>query len=163
MTATPWRRLRPVLIAAAAAGLVAMVGATLTDLGPWYQALAKPSWQPPGPAFGVIWTLVFSLCAASGVIAWRQAETRARQEWVIGLFALNGFLNLLWSLLFFRLHRPDWAVEEVIALWSSVLLLILYLARFSWRASALLAPYLVWVSIATVLNAEVVRLNAPFR
>ncbi len=162
MTTTPWRRVRPVLIAAAAAGLVATVGATLTDLGPWYQHLAKPAWQPPGPAFGLIWTLVFSLCAASGVVAWRAAKKPGQREAVIGLFALNGFLNVLWSLLFFRLHRPDWAVEEVIALWSSVLLLIVFLARFSWRASALLAPYLVWVSIATVLNAEVVRLNAPF-
>ncbi len=162
MTTTPWRRVRPVLIAAAAASLVALVGATLTDLGPWYQHLAKPAWQPPGPAFGLIWTLVFSLCAASGVVAWRAAKKPGQREAVIGLFALNGFLNVLWSLLFFRLHRPDWAVEEVIALWSSVLLLIVFLARFSWRASALLAPYLVWVSIATVLNAEVVRLNAPF-
>jgi tryptophan-rich sensory protein len=162
VTTTPWRRVRPVLIAAAAASLVALVGATLTDLGPWYQHLAKPAWQPPGPAFGLIWTLVFSLCAASGVVAWRAAKKPGQREAVIGLFALNGFLNVLWSLLFFRLHRPDWAVEEVIALWSSVLLLIVFLARFSWRASALLAPYLVWVSIATVLNAEVVRLNAPF-
>jgi tryptophan-rich sensory protein len=156
------RRFRPILIAAGAAVAVAAVGGTLTDLGPWYEHLAKPAWQPPGPAFGVIWTLVFALCAASGVIAWRQAPDRARQEWIIGLFALNGFLNIFWSLLFFRLHRPDWALEEVTALWSSVMLLILYLARFSWRAGALLAPYLLWVSIAAVLNAEIVRLNGPF-
>jgi tryptophan-rich sensory protein len=156
------RRIRPVLVAAAAAIAVAATGGSLTDLGPWYQHLAKPPWQPPGPAFGAIWTVIFALCAVSGVIAWRQAPSQALREWMIGLFALNGFLNVLWSLLFFRLHRPDWGLWEVSFLWSSVLLLIVFLGRFSWRASALLAPYLVWVSIASVLNAEIVRLNGPF-
>jgi len=157
-----WRRTRPVLVAAAAAIAVAATGGSLTELGPWYQHLLKPPWQPPGPAFGAIWTVIFALCAVSGVIAWRQALSQARREWMIGFFALNGFLNILWSLLFFRLHRPDWGLWEVSFLWSSVLLLIIFLARFSWRASALLAPYLIWVTIASVLNAEIVRLNGPF-
>jgi len=157
-----WRRTRPVLVAAAAAIAVAATGGSLTELGPWYQHLLKPPWQPPGPAFGAIWTVIFALCAVSGVIAWRQALSQARREWMIGFFALNGFLNILWSLLFFRLRRPDWGLWEVSFLWSSVLLLIIFLARFSWRASALLAPYLIWVTIASVLNAEIVRLNGPF-
>ena len=162
MTSAGWRRTRPVLVAAAAALAVAATGGSLTVLGPWYQHLAKPPWQPPGPAFGAIWTVIFALCAVSGVIAWRQAPSQARLEWMIGFFALNGFLNILWSLLFFRLHRPDWGLWEVSFLWSSVLLLIIFLARFSWRASALLAPYLIWVTIASVLTAEIVRLNGPF-
>jgi len=157
-----WRRLRPVAVAAASTLAVAAVGTTLTDLGPWYQSLAKPWWQPPGPAFGAIWTVIYALATASAVIGWRDARQGATREWLIGLFALNGFLNVLWSLLFFRLHRPDWGLWEVSFLWSSVLLLIVFLARFSWRASALLAPYLIWVSIASVLNAEIVRLNGPF-
>jgi tryptophan-rich sensory protein len=160
--AAGWRRSRPVLIAAAAAIAVAATGGSLTELGPWYQHLAKPPWQPPGPAFGAIWTVIFALCAVSGVIAWRQAPSQTRREWMIGFFALNGFLNVLWSLLFFRLHRPDWGLWEVSFLWSSVLLLMVFLGRFSWRASALLGPYLIWVTIASVLNAEIVRLNGPF-
>ena len=153
---------RPVLIAAAAAIAVAGVGGTLTDLGPWYLGLATPAWQPPPAAFGVIWTVVFALAAISGVTGWRRAPSRASQEWMIGLFALNGFLNILWSLLFFRLHRPDWAQIEVGGLWLSIAVLMAFLARFSWTAALLLAPYLLWVSIATVLNFDVVRLNAPF-
>jgi tryptophan-rich sensory protein len=37
----------PVTIATAMALCVAALGATITDLGPWYQALAKPGWNPP--------------------------------------------------------------------------------------------------------------------
>ena len=81
---------------------------------------------------------------------------------MIGLFALNGFLNLLWSLLFFRLHRPDWSLIEVAALWLSIVGLIIFTARHSRFAGILLTPYLIWVSLASVLNFEIVRLNGPF-
>ncbi len=159
-----WRapRTRAVVVAAICATAVAAVGGTMTDLGPWYRGLAKPPWQPPDAAFGPIWTAIFACAAASGVIAWRQAKSAATREWIIGLFALNGFLNVLWSLLFFRLRRPDWALMEVGGLWLSILLLMIVLARLSRTASGLLAPYLVWVSIAAALNFEVVRLNPAF-
>ncbi len=155
-------RLRPILTAAAAALAVAAVGGTLTDLGPWYQALAKPWWQPPGPAFGAIWTVIFALATLSAVTAWRDARTGATREWLIGLFALNGFLNILWSLLFFRLRRPDWALVEVAGLWMSIALLMVVLWRFSRTACLLLGPYLLWVTIAAALDYTVVHLNPPF-
>ena len=155
-------RLRAVLVAAAAALAVAAIGGTVTDLGPWYRGLVKPSWQPPDAAFGLIWTTIFALAAASGAVGWRAARTVAFREWMIGLFALNGFLNIFWSLLFFRLRRPDWAMVEVTSLWLSVAILIVFLRRTSSLSAWLLAPYLLWVTIAAALNYEVVRLNPPF-
>jgi tryptophan-rich sensory protein len=154
--------LRPVLIAAVAAFGVASLGALMTDLGPWYVNLAKPSWKPPDWLFGPAWTIIFALAALSGATAWRDAPDRASREWLIGLFALNGFLNVLWSLLYFRLRRPDWALGEVGFLWLSVLLLMLVTGRYSRRASALLTPYLAWIAFAGVLNWATVRLNSPF-
>ena len=155
-------RVRAVVVAAISATAVAAIGGTMTDLGPWYRSLNKPSWQPPDAAFGPVWTAIFACAAASSVIAWRRARSAATREWIIGLFALNGFLNVLWSLLFFRLRRPDWALIEVAGLWVSILLLILFLLRLSRTASVLLAPYIVWVSIAAALNFAVVRLNPAF-
>jgi len=155
-------RVRAVVVAAISATAVAAIGGTMTDLGPWYRSLNKPSWQPPDAAFGPVWTAIFACATASSVIAWRRARSAATREWIIGLFALNGFLNVLWSLLFFRLRRPDWALIEVAGLWVSILLLILFLLRLSRTASVLLAPYIVWVSIAAALNFAVVRLNPAF-
>ena len=156
------KKLRPIAVAAAAAVFVGILGGTITDLGPWYQGLEKPDWQPPGPAFGIIWTTIYALTATAAVITWRRAPKGAEREWLIGLFALNGFLNLLWSLLFFRLHRPDWSLIEVAALWLSIVGLIIFTARHSRFAGILLTPYLIWVSLASVLNFEIVRLNGPF-
>jgi benzodiazapine receptor len=155
-------RLLPIAVAAGSAILVASVGATMTDIGPWYQGLAKPSWQPPDWLFGPAWTLIFALAALSAATAWRDAPDQASREWMVGLFAINGVLNILWSALFFRLRRPDWALVEVAFLWLSVLALILLLRRYSRLAAWLLSPYLAWVTFAAVLNLAMVRLNAPF-
>jgi len=152
----------PVVVATLAALCVAALGATVTDLGPWYQALAKPSWNPPDALFPMGWTLIYALITVAGITAWRAARTSAEAEWVIGLFALNGFLNISWSLFFFRLQRPDWAFAEVVLLWLSILALILFCGRFSRGAALLLLPYLGWVSFAAALNWAVVQLNAPF-
>ncbi len=155
-------RAKPVLIALVAAVFVAILGGTITDIGPWYQSLQKPSWQPPDWLFAPVWTTIFGLAAISGVQAWRDAPRREDREWMIGLFALNAFLNLLWSLLFFRVLRPDWALIAVVFLWLSVLLLILVLRRYSTAAALLLVPYLAWVTFAAVLNWSIVELNGPF-
>ena len=152
----------PVVIAALAATMVGAVGATITELGPWYDGLRKPDWNPPGPAFGIIWTTVFTLTAAAAVTAWRQTTSSRQADTLVWMFAANGFFNLLWSLLFFRVHRPDWALAELILLWLSIAALIVVCGRLSRVAGWLLAPYLVWVTIAGVLNWQVNLLNGPF-
>jgi benzodiazapine receptor len=153
---------KPVAIAAAVAIFIGVLGGTLTDTGLWYQSLLKPSWQPPDWLFGPAWTLIFALATVSAVYAWRNARDRTQREWVFGLFALNGFLNVLWSTLFFALKRPDWALIEVGFLWLSILWPIIVFWRFARPASLYLLPYLLWVSFAAFLNLTVVRLNAPF-
>ena len=152
----------PIGIALVAALLVALLGGTITDLGPWYEGLHKPASTPPQMVFPIAWTLIFAFAAMAGVSAWRAAPNLRIADTVIGLFALNGFLNLLWSLLFFRLQRPDWALAEGMLLWLSIAGLMVYCLRFSRLAVLLLLPYLGWVSVAGLLNWQVVQLNAPF-
>ena len=156
----PWRF--PALIAGIATVAIALVGMTITDIGPWYHTLAQPRWAPPDAAYGVAWTVIYALTALAGVNAWLAMPYRSEREWLVGLFALNGFLNIMWSLLFFRLHRPDWAAIEAIALWVSVLALIIVVWRRSMTAAVLLIPYLLWVTFAGYLTMTVVRLNGPF-
>ena len=125
-------------------------------------ALEKPAWQPPDWLFGPVWTLIYALAAVAGVSAWQGAPQSAGRNRILALFAINAFLNLLWSLLFFRLHRPDWALIEVAFLWLSIIALIFGLRPFSKVSTWLLAPYLLWVTFAAVLNATIVRLNPGF-
>lgn len=158
----PARWMLPASVAAVTTLLIAALGATITVLGPWYHGLVQPAWAPPDIVFGPAWTLIFGLCAVAAATAWVDAPDTRTREIVIGLFALNGFLNLLWSFLFFRAQRPDLAMIEVWFLWASIAVLIAVCWRFSKGAAMLLIPYLVWVTFAGTLNTAVVRLNQPF-
>lgn len=152
----------PILIAALAALAVAAMGATITEIGPWYRSLVQPRWAPPDAAYGVAWTAIYTSTALAAVTGWRAMPDRRGADWMIGLFALNGFLNIAWSLLFFRLHRPDWAMVEVIALWVSIAAWIYVVWPRSVAAGLLLLPYLGWVTFAGYLDMTIVRLNGPF-
>lgn len=156
------RRWKPIVVAALSALLVAVIGGLMTDIGPWYASLKQPAWKPPDWAFGPAWTSIFALSAASGVIGWRRAPNSTRRDVLVMLFALNGFLNVFWSLLYFRLHRPDWSLIEVPFLWLSIAALIAVTGTYARSAAALLLPYLVWVTFAGVLNWQTVKLNGPF-
>jgi tryptophan-rich sensory protein len=149
-----------VVLGAAAWGIVVGgLGAALTGLGPWYYNLRKPSWQPPDWLFGPAWTLILTLAAVAGGIAWNRAGGHVSGAVLIALFVVNGTLNMGWSLLFFRLRHPDWALIEVVPLWLSIAAMIVGLAPASALASWLVVPYLLWVSFAAVLNWKIVQLN----
>lgn len=150
---------RPVIAAAGAATVVAMIGVVMTDLGPWYMNLRMPSWKPPDAIFGPAWTLIFATAALAGAYGWQALRQPGARLAMCGYFAINAALNILWSALFFRLHRPDWALLEVGLLWLSVLLLMVTLWRGSRLATWLLLPYLLWVSYAAALNLAVMWLN----
>lgn len=155
-------RWRPILTAALAACLVAGLGALLTDIGPWYYALREPPWKPPDWLFGPAWTFIFACAALSGYLCWVKSPPYSpNAARVLALFTINGVLNIAWSLLFFRLHRLDWALLEVVLLWLSIAALVVLTARASKVSSALLLPYLLWVSFAGALNYTLLRLNGP--
>lgn len=149
---------KPILIAFLLAILVGGIGGGATEIGPWYYGLVKPAWQPPDWAFGPIWTLIYITTGIAGVRAWRLGNEQQRR-YFLGALLLNCVLNLLWSLLFFKIQRPDIALIEVVVLWLSILPLILLPLRYSPRSSLLMLPYLAWVSVAAYLNLTIVRLN----
>ncbi len=152
----------PVIIAVVYTILVAGMGGFLTKLGPWYYALRYPSWKPPDWLFGPAWTVILGLACTSSIIAWNTLPDSA-VKWLVNiLFVTNGLLNMLWSLLYFRLERPDLAVIEVSALQLTNLGLIALLAPYSVEAALCMVPYAVWVGFAGFLNLTVVRLNGPF-
>ncbi|MGL4542764.1 MAG: TspO/MBR family protein [Polymorphobacter sp.] len=141
-----------------AVGLL-LVGGLMTPRADWYAQLNKPTWQPPGWAFGPAWTVILGLAAWSGVVAWNAAAGPDQQRSIIILFAVNGLFHFLWSPLFFKFQRPDWALVEVPFLWGSIAALVIGLWPMSQFAALLNLPYLLWVSFAAFLNLTIVRLN----
>ena len=154
--------LLPILIAALIVILMLFVGAVTTKIGAWYWQLKKPSYNPPSWVFAPAWTLILACAGWAGVLGWQHAADEATRALILALFVLNILTHMAWSPLFFNLQRPDWALLDIPLLWASIVGLIVVLWPVSLLAACLLLPYFFWVSFATLLNWQIVKLNRPF-
>ena len=153
---------KPIIFAVFWGMVLAIGGAWATDIGEWYKKLQQPRWKPPDWLFGPMWTTIFICAGISFVKAFHRAPDDETIRILVILFIVNGLFNLLWSILYFRMRRPDWALIEAIGLWLSVLAILLAPRSYSPISSWLITPYLFWVSIAIFLNWTNVKLNGPF-
>lgn len=157
------RALSPVALAVGWALILGGCGAWLTQLDAWYYRLKFPGWKPPDWAFGPVWTAIFACAAWAFVRACGgSGATRDTRIAMVVAYVANGALNMLWSYLFFRRHRPDWALVETLVLWISILAMLVAVGLASPGSAWLVAPYLAWVTLAGFLTRAVVRLNGPF-
>lgn len=154
----PWIALALFIVTCLAAG---WIGAAFT--GPavqtWYPTLRKPAWTPPAWLFAPVWTTLY---IAMAVAAWRIWLQRGRPGAgaALSLFGVQLVLNTLWSILFFGLRQPGWALAEIAVLWTAILLTLLAFRRLDRPAGWLLVPYLAWVTFASTLNFAVWNLNS---
>jgi tryptophan-rich sensory protein len=77
----------------------------------------------------------------------------------IAFFLIQLALNVAWSFLFFYWKMPFWALVDIVILWLFILLTLVQFWKINKAAGALLIPYLLWVSFASLLNYSVWRLN----
>ncbi len=111
--------------------------------------------------------LGFSACMDGPVLrhrgfGWLVWEAAGWAAWpVLALYLFHLVVNAAWSFLFFGLKRLDWAMIEVIGLWIVIAILIVLFSSYSMIAALLLVPYLVWVTIAALLNYRLLQLNGP--
>ncbi|MGQ9542593.1 MAG: TspO/MBR family protein [Candidatus Bathyarchaeia archaeon] len=131
--------------------LIGLSGSVFTDAGAWYQGLRKPFFTPPGWVISAVWNVLFLLIGLSGGFMYFQSE---RRSYFI-FYGVNLALNFLWSPIFFWLKNPALAFIELVFLWMTILALIFLALKRSRVAAYLLIPYLVWVSIAGVLNFSI--------
>lgn len=129
----------------------------------WYATIEKPAFNPPDWIFGPTWTVLYLLMGLAAYLAFRHqraggADPSAIRAAKIAFFvqlALNG----LWSIIFFGLHQPGFALLEILILWVAIGATVRAFTRLSKPAAGLLLPYWAWVSFATVLNASIWWLN----
>ena len=155
----PWWRIALVavpliVVAGSAVGLLSNSGQD----NAWYAPLAKPSFQPPGWAFGVVWTALYTMMGIAFALVASAAPSprRTRAMW---LFGVQLALNFAWSPVFFGGGMIDAGLLILIALDVLVTMTIITFWRIRPLAGALLIPYLAWLCIATALNHETGRLN----
>jgi benzodiazapine receptor len=124
----------------------------------WYADLAKPSFQPPGWAFGAVWTTLYTMMGIALAVV-LDAPPSAERSRGLFLFGAQLVLNFAWSPIFFGAHRIDLALVVILVTSALVTATIISFWRIRPLAAALLLPYLAWLCLATVLNHETGRLN----
>jgi tryptophan-rich sensory protein len=122
----------------------------------WYTQLNKAPWTPPGWAFGAAWSLIM-ICFA--VYMGYLFKTPSNRKKVILLFSFQWILNVAWNPIFFYYREVLLGLIDI----SLLTLLVGYLF-FRYRKelnfkTIFLAPYLVWLLIATSLNAYILFFN----
>jgi tryptophan-rich sensory protein len=174
MNKSNWFKLAIALLVPLLAGWIGSIF-TLPAIGSWYAALTKSALNPPSWIFGPVWTILFLFIGISLFIVWKknwQVENallenrdKAWNPWtkrfwsgdwqkanIIALFCIQLVLNILWSYVFFCLRQPGLAFFELLALWFSILYLIVNFYRVSKTAAWILLPYILWVTFAGYLN-----------
>jgi len=141
--------------------LVAFIGARLTSrsVATWYRGIRKPSWTPPGNVIGAVWTVLYILAALSALIVWNLPGGVSVPVPVVVLFILNAVVNVLWSYIFFYLHKMGPAIWVCLLLDLTIILLIQFISPISVLAAWLLVPYAAWVTFASYLNYSVWAMN----
>jgi translocator protein len=124
----------------------------------WYANLNKPSWQPPGFIFGIIWPYNFIVLGIAATVIGQRASKPAAFTY-IAFFALSVIAALAWAYLFYNPHNLTGAS---IALTSTALLTIpmtYILFTISIPMAIAVMPYQVWVAIAAALSWGIRGLN----
>ncbi|MCA0425582.1 MAG: tryptophan-rich sensory protein [Proteobacteria bacterium] len=120
-----------------------------------YASFVKPSFSPPAWLFGPVWTILYIMI---GIVGWRLSE-RDPASTEMKLWWVQMVLNFIWTPVFFMAAQRGVALGIIVAL----LVVIAALARRLWHgdrtAALLFLPYVAWVGFASLLNAEIVRLN----
>jgi tryptophan-rich sensory protein len=139
---------------------------TAPSIAGWYANLVKPALNPPSWIFGPVWTTLFVLMGIALFLVWKKHSTVIQSAqmlriWKLGiiLFVTQLILNTLWSILFFGLESPAWALVEIVILWFAILATIITFYKISKPTLWLLLPYILWVSFAGYLNYAIWSLN----
>lgn len=153
-----WAQTRSLLVFGAVTALVAWLGSVATRdsvNSEWFRSLDKPAFYPPDQLFGIVWTILYILIAVAGWMAWRNGGGfRVLVPWTIQIL-----LNLGWTVMFFAVQQPGWALAVIAALIATTIWTAVAMRPYSKLASLMFLPYILWVMFAAVLNGSIVALN----
>lgn len=135
------------------------LGSWLMDNGPntdWYMNLNQAPWTPPGWVFGVAWTTIM-ICFS---IYLAKLFENQDSKFLRILFAVQVFLNVVWNYVFFNQHLVGLGLVIITLL---TLLICYFFFKFRMddmkHYKYLLLPYIMWLLIATSLNAYILLNN----
>ena len=155
------RNIFKLIVLIASCYVVGWVGSafTLPAIPEWYMNLRKPFFNPPDWIFAPVWISLYTLMGMAAYFVLTSGAPFLQIRNSVILFYFQLLLNGFWSILFFGLRSPFFALLEILVLWLVIFLTLRNFFSISKAAGWLFVPYLVWVGFAVVLNLAIVFLN----
>ena len=125
----------------------------------WYNSLAKPAWTPAPATIGLIWQILYPIILVTFGFVFVQAF-RGKVPWRVAVpFAINLVANLMFMPIFSGLRNVPLAAVDILVVWATIIgMMVAIWKHYRWVAVAQV-PYLIWVSIATVLQLSITWMN----
>lgn len=124
-----------------------------------YQQVIRPTWAPPPLAFPIIWMTIGVLRVISSVLVWQAVGQNFLAVPLIA-FVVHLALGDTWNTIFTVEGRLGAAVPVVImGPWLSAIVVTVLYGQTVSLAGLLLAPSVVWITVACVLVYSIWRLN----
>lgn len=122
-----------------------------------YKDLNRPALSPPGWIFPIVWTILYLLMGLGSYLIAQSASPKRKEA--LRLYAIQLFLNFIWSLVFFNLQNYLLAFLILLLLWYFIIRMISAFRSVNQTAALMQIPYLLWVTFAGYLNLSIVLLN----
>ena len=125
----------------------------------WYANLAKPSWNPPGWLFPIMWLIVSKPTQLAAVNKVWSTTEGADRGWRLFSYCLHLAMGDAWNKTFFGYQ----CVGRGVVVISIFYALLLFSTSLFWQADPeagkLMLPTCGWVTVASALNWSIYLLN----
>lgn len=144
--------------------MAAVAGSVASQQGVrgWYTKIRKPGYVPPNAVFPIAWTTLYvdiAATSAATIERFRAEGQDGKARAYIAALGANLALNAGWSWVFFKMNKLGPSVVAAAALAASSADLTRRAADADLKFGAALAPYPLWCGFATVMSADIWRLN----
>ncbi|HXK40305.1 MAG TPA: TspO/MBR family protein [Candidatus Paceibacterota bacterium] len=129
------------------------------DYLPFYESIIKPSFAPEPWVFGLAWGIIYPLILAALIYLCILVHRHRAPKRLLWVFIGNIIANLLFTPV--QLGLPSLWPASLLLLF--ILATLIYVEWYAWQYSkvvfALLVPYLLWGTFATILQLSILFLN----
>jgi tryptophan-rich sensory protein len=125
----------------------------------WYDKLKKPSWNPPGWVFPIMWLIVSKptqLCAVSRILKYGitmgEAGTKTLPLGSLAVYTTHLALGDAWNKVFFGLQCTGRGAAVISVFYAMLVVSAYCFYTIDEKAGYYMLPTVSWVTVATALN-----------
>jgi translocator protein len=137
-----------------------IVSLLIPNMKSLYESLEKPFFAPPSMVFPIAWTILYILMGIASYKVYIKKYENIDISSAIFVYEIQLLLNILWPIIFFSFRLYGLAFIELLILFIFVILTtVRFYKKSGIKTALLLAPYILWLIYAGVLNFYIWMLN----